>query len=140
MQLELQSCLPKGQIPALWMPLHAFIQKTNHKCSRFSDTWASPVPRAPCPACPRAQGEGELPAPTTAGNPRFLRRLILDKAPLAPAQGWRVGTGWKLGGRRGSGKRPRVRPQPGSPHLKPQEAFPERERESTLERNHCPSG
>lgn len=93
------------------MPLRAFIQKTHHKRGQFSDTCTSPNPRAPCPARPRAQGEGEPPAP------RFLQReLILDKAPLAPARGWRVGICWKLGGQRGSGKHPRLRPQPGSPH------------------------
>lgn len=58
------------------------------------------------PALP-AHGHREKGTP-----PQFLQReLTLDKAPLAPARGWRVGTCWKLGGLRGSGKRPKLRPQ-----------------------------
>lgn len=84
-----------------------------------SSQMPGPVPRAPCPACPRHR---EKPLSSPCGQ---RGELIIDTAPLAPAQGWRVGAlGRQAGRQRGSGNHPRLRPQPsGSPS-----------RESTLER------
>lgn len=88
-----------------------------YKSSRFSDAWASRVSRAPCPAC---MGPGRR------GRPLGQRgELIIDKAPPAPAQGWRVGALGRKEGRGLWGNSPGWDPSQATPLPRPREASPE---------------